>query len=80
MYLAIVIDLYSQRIVERFFGSLKHDGIFKIAPPTREHMKQKLAPYMGYYNQARPDSKNDDNWPVNFEKYPAWVDQNNTTG
>jgi putative transposase len=31
---------WDNAVVERFFGSLKHDRIFKIAQPTREHMKK----------------------------------------
>jgi len=27
-------------VVERFFGSLKHDWLFKVPQPTREYMKQ----------------------------------------
>lgn len=30
---------WDNAVVERFFGSLKHDWIFKIAQPTRDHMK-----------------------------------------
>jgi hypothetical protein len=33
-------------VVERFFGSLKHDWIFKVAPPTRDHMKSDVAAYI----------------------------------
>ncbi len=35
-------------VVKRFFGSLKHDWIFKIAQPTPEHMKKDVAAYMKY--------------------------------
>ena len=31
---------WDNAVVERFFGSLKHDWILKIAQPTPEHMKQ----------------------------------------
>jgi len=39
---------WDNAVVERFFGSLKHDWIFKIAQPTREHMKKDVAAYMRY--------------------------------
>jgi len=52
---------WENAVVERFFGSLKHDWIFKVHQPTREHMKQDVAKYMKYYN---------------LEKYPEKVDQN----
>ena len=58
---------WDNAVVERFFGSLKHDWIFKIAQPTREHMKKDVAAYMRYYNQERFHSSNGDMSPVNFE-------------
>jgi len=58
---------WDNAVVERFFGSLKHDWIFKVAQPTREHMKQDVAAYMRYYNQKRFHSSNSDMSPVNFE-------------
>ena len=59
---------WDNAVVERFFGSLKHDWIFKVAQPTREHMKQDVAAYIRYYNQKRFHSSNGDMSPVNFEK------------
>jgi len=53
--------------VECLFGSLKHDWIFKVAQPTREHMKKDVAAYMRYYNQERFHSSNGDMSPVKFE-------------
>jgi putative transposase len=58
---------WDNAVVERFFGSLKHDWIFKVAQPTREHMKQDVAAYMRYYNQERCHSSNGDMSPVYFE-------------
>ena len=54
-------------VVERFFGSLKHDWIFKIAQPTREHMKKDVAAYMRYYNLERLHTANGDLSPINYE-------------
>jgi len=59
---------WDNAVVERFFGSLKHDWIFKVAQPTREHMKQDVASYMRYDNQERFHSSNGDLSPVHFEK------------
>jgi len=39
--------------VERFFGSLKHDWIFKVHQPTREHMTKDVCSYIKYYNSDR---------------------------
>jgi putative transposase len=54
-------------VVERFFGSLKHDWILKIAQPTREHMKQDVTAYMKYYNQDRLHTANSDMSPIKYE-------------
>ena len=58
---------YDNAVVERFFGSLKHDWIFKIAQPTREHMKKDVVAYMRYYNLERLHTANGDQSPVNYE-------------
>jgi len=59
---------WDNAVVERFFGSLKHDWIFKVAQPTCEHMMQDVTAYMRYYNQERLHSSNGDMSPVKFEK------------
>ena len=41
---------WDNAVVERFFGSLKHDWILKISQPTRKHMQQDVAKHMKYYN------------------------------
>lgn len=58
---------YDNAVVERFFGSLKHDWIFKVHQPTREFMKQDVANYIKYYNLDRLHSANGRLSPVNFE-------------
>jgi putative transposase len=58
---------WDNAVVERFFGSLKHDWIFKIAQPTREHMRKDVAAYMRYYNLERLHTANGDQSPVNYE-------------
>jgi putative transposase len=58
---------WDNAVVERFFGSLKHDWIFKIAQPTREHMKKDVAAYMRYYNLERLHTTNGDQSPINYE-------------
>ena len=58
---------WDNTVVERFFGSLKHDWILKIHQPTRNHMKRDVAAYMRYYNVDRLHSANDDLSPVKFE-------------
>jgi putative transposase len=58
---------WDNAVVERFFGSLKHDWILKVHQPTRKHMKNDVAAYMRYYNIDRLHSANDDLSPMKFE-------------
>ena len=59
---------WDNAVVERFFGSLKHDWLFKVHQPTREFMKKDVAAYMRYYNLERLHSANQDISPVEYEK------------
>ena len=58
---------WDNAVVERFFGSLKYDWIFKVHQPTRQHMTKDVAAYIKYYNLNRLHSSNDDLSPVQFE-------------
>lgn len=58
---------WDNAVVERFFGSVKHDWLFKVNQPTQEFMKQDVAAYMKYYNLERLHSANGDLSPVEFE-------------
>ena len=58
---------WDNAVVERFFGSLKYDWIFKVAQPTRDHMKKDIADYIRYYNNDRLHTSNNDMSPVNYE-------------
>ena len=58
---------WDNAVVERFFGSLKHDWILKVPQPTRAHMKQDVAAYMKYYNQDRLHSANGGMSPIRYE-------------
>jgi putative transposase len=58
---------WDNAVVERFFGSLKHDWIFKIEQPTRELMTKDVAAYIRYYNLERLHTKNGDQSPINYE-------------
>ena len=59
---------WDNAVVERFFGSLKHDWIFEIAQPTREHMKKDVAAYMRHYNLDRLHTTNGYQSLINYEK------------
>ena len=54
-------------VVERLFGSLKHDWLFKAHQPTRHHMKQDVGVYIKYYNLDRLHTANGDMSPVQYE-------------
>ena len=54
-------------VVERFFGSLKHDWLLRIPQPTREHMRKDVAEYMRYYNLERLHTANGDKTPADYE-------------
>ena len=58
---------WDNAVVERFFGSLKYDWIFKVAQLTRDHMKKDVADYIRYYNNDRLHTSNNDMSPVNYE-------------
>lgn len=58
---------WDNAVVERFFGSLKHDWLFKVAQPTRDHMKADVARFMRYYNVERLHTANEDLSPSVFE-------------
>ena len=40
-------------VVERFFGSLKHEWLLKVYHLTRENMKKDVEAYIKYYNRER---------------------------
>ncbi len=42
---------WDNAIVERFFGSLKHDWILKVTQPTCEHMRLDVSNYIRYLQQ-----------------------------
>ena len=58
---------WDNAVVERFFGSLKYDWLFKVPQPTRSHMHDDVARYMKYYNVDRLHSANLDQSPIEFE-------------
>ncbi|MBQ0215603.1 DDE-type integrase/transposase/recombinase, partial [Proteus vulgaris] len=59
---------WDNAVVERFFGSLKHDWVLKIAQPTRKQMKEDVIAYMRYYNLERLHTANGDLSPIEYEQ------------
>ncbi|WP_353517147.1 IS3 family transposase [Thalassotalea sp. SU-HH00458] len=59
---------WDNAVVERFFGSLKHDWLLKVPQLTRENMRHDVMAYMRYYNLERLHTANGDLSPVEYEK------------
>jgi len=59
---------WDNAVVERFFGSLKHDWLLKVPQPTHEHMRDDVAAYMRYYNLERLHTANGDLSPIEYEQ------------
>ncbi len=70
---------WDNAVAERFFGSLKHDWIFEIEQPRREHMTKDAAADMRYYNLEKLQTTNDDQSPISYKVHwrqcPVKVDQ-----
>lgn len=68
---------WNNAVVEKFFGSLKHDWLFRAAQPTREHMTQDVARYVKYYNLERLHLSNGDQSPIesgnSFRNVSGWT-------
>lgn len=60
---------WDNAVVERFFGSLKHDWILKAHHPTHDDMAADVAQYMRYYNLKRLHTANDNMSPIEYENY-----------
>ena len=59
---------WDNAVVERFFGSLKHDWFLKVPQPTHEHMRGDVAAYMCYYNLERLHTVNGALSPIEYEQ------------
>ncbi|MBG6016031.1 IS3 family transposase [Pseudomonas aeruginosa] len=58
---------WDNAVVERFFGSLKHDWLFKRPHANRSEMKQDVLDYLRYYNLTRLHTANHYLSPVAYE-------------
>ena len=58
---------WDNAVVERFFGSIKHDWLYKVSQPNREEIKADVAAYMKYYNLDRLHTANGDCSPIEYE-------------
>jgi putative transposase len=62
-----VATYWDNAVVERFFGTLKQNCLFKVRQLTREHIHRDVTAYMRYYNLDRLHSAHDDLSPIEFE-------------
>uniref|UniRef100_UPI00187E276D IS3 family transposase n=1 Tax=Escherichia coli TaxID=562 RepID=UPI00187E276D len=58
---------WDNAVVERFFGSLKHDWLFKKSHANRMEMRQDVLDYLRYYNLTRLHTANNYLSPVAYE-------------
>ena len=64
---------WDNAVVERFFGSLKHDWILKVHHATTDEMAADVAAYMRYYNVKRLHTANGSMSPIEYENYQLKV-------
>ncbi|MDE9462968.1 integrase core domain-containing protein, partial [Xenorhabdus bovienii] len=58
---------WDNAVVERFFGSLKHDWLFKTHNENPSEMKKDVLDYLHYYNLTRLHTANNYLTPVEYE-------------
>ena len=58
---------WDNAVVERFFGSLKYDWIFKNPQSTRANLRKDVASYIRYYNLERLHTYTGFKSPVDYE-------------
>lgn len=59
---------WDNAVMERFWGSLKHEWLLLVPQPTRSYMKQDVAAYIRYYNLDRNHAANGELSPVRYEQ------------
>ena len=59
---------WDNAVVERFFGSLKHEWFMNVVHLSRESMKKDVEAYIRYYNQDRLHTTLGDLSPISYEK------------
>jgi len=59
---------WDNAVMERFWGSLKHEWLLLVPQPTRAYTKQDVTTYIRYYNLDRNHAANGDLPPVCYEQ------------
>lgn len=62
---------WDNAVMERFWGSLKHEWLQLAPQPTRSYIKQDVAAYIRYYNLDRNHAANGKLSPVRYEQLTA---------
>ena len=60
-------------VVERFFGSLKHEWLLNVVHLTRESMRRDVEDYIRYYNHERLHTTLGGLTPISYEKLQSKV-------
>jgi putative transposase len=55
-------------VMERFWGSLKHEWLLLVRQPTRAYTKQDVMMYIRHYNLDRNHTANGELSPVRYEQ------------
>lgn len=58
---------WDNAVMERFWGSLKHEWLLLVPQPTRASIKLDVATYIRYYNLDRNHAANGELSPVRYE-------------
>ena len=59
---------WDNAVMERFWGSLKHEWLLLVPQPTRDDIRRDVAAYIRYYNLDRNHAANGELSPVRFEQ------------
>lgn len=59
---------WDNAVMERFWGSLKHEWLLLVPQPTRAGMKQDVTAYMRYYNLERNHAASGGQSPEHYER------------
>lgn len=59
---------WDNAVMERFWGSLKHEWLLLVPQPTRAGMEQDVATYICDYNLDRNHAANGELSPVHYER------------
>ena len=59
---------WDNAVMERFWGSLKHEWLLLAPQPTRASMKQDVATYIRYYNLERNHTASGGLSPALYER------------